>query len=221
MANLNKTEQAYNLIKEKILTLDLKPGEPLKEVELSKMLDLSRTPIREAMQRLITEGFIESHDNQLNKVSDISVEKFIEIYQLREVLENLCVKLATFNWENKSEIEELRVICKHQMALARENELDSKEFLYFDRLFHKKLVEMSRNNLLIQELTKTADLYYRYNYFAIFTNRALLTVMEHLDIIEAIEHRDSRKAQQIMKSHLLIIRESIMIGLAKNANNFK
>lgn len=219
--NLNKTEQAYNLIKEKILTLDLKPGQPLKEVELSKQLNLSRTPIREAMQRLITESFIDSNDSQLNKVSEISVEKFVEIYQLREVLENLCVKLATFNWENRSEIEELRVISRHQSTLARKNNLNSKEFLYLDRLFHKKLVEMTRNNLLIQELKRTADLYYRYNYYAIFTNRALLTVMEHMDILDAVEYRDSRKAQQIMKSHLRIIRESIMIGLAKHANTFK
>lgn len=214
MEVVNKADAAYQILKDKILTLELEPGEPLKEVHLSEVLNISRTPIREAMRKLISEGFVEETGKNVNSVTRISLGKFIEIYQVREALENLSVKLATLSWADTSEIDELRQIVKGQMTIADKKKVEVKEFLHADLQFHVKLLEMSRNDLLIQSLKNILDLYYRYNYYSIFHNRAVLTTMEHDEIIDAIEARNSKKAQALMKSHLAIIREAIMIGLA-------
>ena len=211
----NKTDFAYNMIKEKILTLEFAPGSQLKEIELSDLLGLSRTPVREAIQRLEAERLVEQTGKNLNKVAEVTLDNFIEIYQVREVLENLTVKLATLNWTDYQEIIDLREILDKQKERSREVSIHSREFLYYDKMFHKRLATMTRNSLLEQGMFKYLDLYYRYNHVAIFVNRGLLTTEEHIDILQSIEQRDVKRAQSIMKSHLLVIRESIMIGIAK------
>lgn len=219
MVQINKTQQAYAIIKEKILTLELAPMQVLKEVELCEMLELSRTPIREAMQKLIAEGFIIEKSPKLNLVAPLTVNQFVDIYQLREVLEVLCVKLATLNWSSEEDINYLIELTADQKLLSKQHDVNSVEFLKVDRQFHRKLYEMSCNQFLEQELLRISELYYRYNYFTMFKNRSYVTVLEHEDIIEAIKSRNSRNAEIYMKDHLSTIRESILIGLSKTSEN--
>lgn len=215
---MNLADKAYYELKNRIIYLDLKPGTQLTEVDLSNELNISRTPIREALKQLSVEGFIEWTENKGNVVSPLTVENFMEIYQIRDVLENLSVKLATLNWEKDSDIDGLKTLLKKQLEMAKAKEIDARAFLIIDKNFHLKLLELSGNQLLINEMKKINDLYYRYNHFSVFRSRALLTTQEHIDIVDAIEQRDSRLAQSIMKGHLQVIRESILIGLAKREN---
>lgn len=217
----NKADTAYEIIKREILTLDLLPGSHLKELELSKRLKISRTPLREAMHRLTSEGFIDQQDNQMSTVSKMSVNKFVEIYQIRDCLELLSSRLAALNWVSESEITEAEEILKHQMdAAITIQKVDSvekdKEYLKYDKMFHLKMAEMSRSELLYNEVIRMLDLYYRYNYFTVFRNSAVMNVNEHLAILDAVKSRNPHRSETAMKEHLQWIRERILIGISSS-----
>lgn len=214
----NKAEQAYSEIKKRILMLDLPPECPLREIDLSQQLHMSRTPVRAAISRLVAEGFAEETGSNRNVVSHVSADSFMEIYQLRETMEDLCVALASYAWQNSIEIEPLRRIVKEQLVLTKCSSIDSRAFLLTDRRFHYQLAELSQNKLLAQEMMRIYDLYWRYIFYSLYKNRSTQIVQEHMDIISAIERRDGSNARANMKNHLDRAKDEILLGLARNYN---
>ena len=227
--SINKADAAYNMIKEAILTQEFPPKFHLKELELSEKLSLSRTPIREAIHRLTAEGFIEENENQISTVSDISLDNFIDIYQIRDSLEVLSVSLASKNWSDENKILEINEILKKQMESAEDldcevipddigdflNTETNRKYLKYDKLFHIKIAELSNNKLLHEETIKILDLYYRYNHFLTVKKRSKMDVYEHTEIFEAIKDRNTKYAIMFIREHLQSVRESILIGISK------
>lgn len=211
----SKAELAYTLIKNKILFLELVPGQPLREIELSKMFSMSRTPIRVAIERLINEGFAERKGAKTNVVSSVTVDAFMDIYRVRVVLEELCVSLAAYSWQDHSEIEEIRAVVEKQFLLASQMPVDSRAIQETDRTFHRKLAKLSGNRLLYQEIALVYDLYWRYIFYSMHKNYSMKIVQEHKDIIDAIERRDSNLAQSHVRNHLSKVKDEILMGLAK------
>lgn len=101
----SKTKQAYELIKQKILMLEYAPGQPLRELELSEQLSMSRTPIRAAIERLVADCFVDETAGKRTVVSGVSVDSFVELYEIREAMETLCVSLAAYAWQDHSQID--------------------------------------------------------------------------------------------------------------------
>ena len=213
----NLSTRAYEILKKQILTLALKPGDMLTEVELSEKLGISRTPIRSALQRLVMDSFVESIPKQGNFVAKLTVDSFVEVYQIREVLELLSIKLAALNWVD-DEIDRLKKIVDKQNELSGDMNLDTVDYLILDMEFHKTLSSISHNKLLYDEIVKVNELYYRYNYYATYKSRAKLTVSEHYKLIEAIELRDIAASERMMKEHLAGVKENILLGLLKFNN---
>ena len=75
----SKTKQAYELIKQKILMLEYAPGQPLRELELSEQLSMSRTPIRAAIERLVADCFVDETAGKRTVVSGVSVDNFVRL----------------------------------------------------------------------------------------------------------------------------------------------
>ena len=211
----NKDDLAYYRIKEKILTLEYPPLCHLREMELSEELGMSRTPVRIAIARLIADGFVEEIGPKTNIVSKVSPVAFMNVYQVRQNLEDLCVSLATYSWKRPDEIQELRDIVKKQIELSNKPPVESKAFLEIDREFHWMLAKVSCNDCLEQEMMRVYDLYWRYNFYSMHHSRSNQIIQEHLDIIEAIEHRDKNRAQEFMRNHLSQTKDEILMGLAK------
>ncbi len=84
----------YDVLKERIITQVMKPGEPINEGVLSQELEISKTPIREAIQQLEKEGFIENIPGKGNFVSYISIQGLRELFEIREMLECEAIKRA-------------------------------------------------------------------------------------------------------------------------------
>lgn len=210
IGNLSVT--AYDIIKELILTLELKPKEIITETDLSERLGISRTPIRSALQRLAMESLVEIIPNKGTFVSDLSIDNYYEIFQVRESLELLSVKLATLNCSD-SEIEKLKEIIELQELMSQNMEVYSRDFMVIDRNFHIALAESTHNKLLKNEIMRINELYYRYNHYACIINRIKMTVTEHRSILDAIEKRDSIAAEKLMKDHLNVIKDGIILTL--------
>ena len=211
----SKTKQAYELIKQKILMLEFAPGQPLRELELSEQFSMSRTPIRAAIERLVADCFVEETAGKRTIVSGVSVDGFIELYEIREALEMLCVSLAAYAWQDHREIEQARELIQRQFELAGQTPVDSRAVQEVDRAFHRVLAHMSGNKLLERETVWIYDLCLRYIFYSIHLNWSTRIAQEHKDIIDAVERRDSHLAQAHVRNHLSKVKDAVLMGLAK------
>lgn len=216
------SEQAYEILRTDIMDLKLKPGSILYEAKLSREMDISRTPIRLALQQLVAEGLVEIKSGKKNYfyVDDLSVSTFRDIYQLRTVLECLSVELASLN-KTPEDISNLKAIIEEQEYLL-ENDFTVKDSLDIDKRFHNQIALISRNSMLAEKIDKLLDLYYRYNFFALSTNnRFKQAASEHIQLLEVIETGNLESVKNLMNVHLSKTKENILFELASHAGSNK
>lgn len=193
--------KVYSQIKENILDRSLNPGEKLNEKEISQELNVSRTPVREAFALLHQEGLVKIKQNKGAYVTKISIDDLIEILEIREVLEGLAVKNFTIN-ATKDKIIKLKNIINPFTEDNIEDRIE--EYNDANVKFHDFIINNSQNQRLI--------LLYKnlYNHQSIAkelrviakTKRAKASLKEHIEIIELIEKKEEKKAEEKMKDHI-------------------
>jgi len=198
--SITKKELAYNAIKREILKNNLPSGTFLVERELCKALEISRTPIREALQQLASEGLVEFIPSRGAFVAGITYEDIIETYDVREVLEGLATRLFTF-YSSQLEIDELDEIYKHmEKALKQEN---IEELVKYDVAFHRSIIEGCRNNRLKNMINNINDHVERItNTIKKDKIRAKTTAAHHKNIINAIKQKNAALAESKMREHI-------------------
>lgn len=217
MKRKNLSIQAYETLKEKILTNEYKPGEKIVELELSEKLNMSRTPIRSALAMLENDKLITNNSRNETVVSKLSLDTFLEIYDVYENLEMLAVKLASQK-RTSEDLLLLDEIKSYRNELMEAETFDFYEFLNIDREFHKSLWNMSKNKMLVSELERLNEIYKRYIYYISIDQmdqRAITVVDEHISILEAIYKRNMEEAQLLIQLHLRFIRENTILYFAK------
>jgi DNA-binding GntR family transcriptional regulator len=195
----DKTGQrdAYELILHAIDIGTYKPGDRLVESELADRFGVSRTPIREALQRLETQSLL-ARDGRSLVVASLDHNQMAELYMVRSELEGLAARLAARHATEeeirvlKRMIEDDRGLIDDPSALARAN-----------RRFHRQVHRASHNRYLVQQL----DLVYRSMALMATTSlsatgRGERALGEHTLIVDAIEARDEDAAYQALKSHI-------------------
>ena len=188
---------AYGLILEAIDVGIYKPGSRLVESELAERFGVSRTPIREALQRLETQSLL-TRDGRSLIVASLDHNQMAELYVVRTELEGLAARLAA----QHASVEEVNVLqqmvdadrmrVSNAAALARSN-----------KRFHKQLHLASHNRFLVQQL----DLVYRSMALLATTSLAVegrgpVALDEHQAIVTAISDRDGALAYEAVKQHL-------------------
>ena len=136
------TNRAYAALEEMIVTLQLKPGEVLSEAGLTKMLDIGRTPIREALQRLSMEGLVVILPRRGVLVSEINVRSQLELLRVRREVERLMARLAAIR-ANRVERERFRRLAEDMERCAESN--DDIEFMRLDKEFNLLVARTCRN----------------------------------------------------------------------------
>ena len=188
---------AYVLILEAIDVGIYKPGSRLVESELAEQFGVSRTPIREALQRLETQSLL-TRDGRSLIVASLDHNQMAELYVVRTELEGLAARLAA---QHASE-EEVDVL--QQMVCAdRTRVSDAAALSQSNKRFHKQLHLASHNRFLVQQL----DLVYRSMALLATTSLAVegrgpVALEEHQTIVTAISVRDGAAAYQAVKQHL-------------------
>jgi len=188
---------AYGLILEAIDVGIYKPGSRLVESELAERFGVSRTPIREALQRLETQSLL-TRDGRSLIVASLDHNQMAELYVVRTELEGLAARLAA----QHASVEEVNVL--QQMVDAdRMRVSDAAALARSNKRFHKQLHLASHNRFLVQQL----DLVYRSMALLATTSLAVegrgpVALDEHQAIVTAISDRDGALAYEAVKQHL-------------------
>lgn len=191
------SEQAYQIIKEAIITNRIKAGEILTEEQLASQLNISRTPIRTALKQLVLEHLAEVNENKNVVVSNITEDDVKNVCAVRKALEPLAVELIT-DTSIEKKIKELRKIIKAQKA-AKTHE----EFLNEEYNFHMGIASLAKNGFLYDMIDRTNIVIKRYLILSgtldKHSNEAL---NEHEAIVECLEKKDFIAAGDSLKQHL-------------------
>jgi len=188
---------AYDLILEAIDSHIYKPGDRLVESDLAEKFGVSRTPVREALQRLETQSLL-TRDGRSLIVASLDHTQLSELYVVRGELEGLAARLAS----RHATPEEVRVL--RDMLEADKKLIDDPEGLSrANRRFHKQIHLASHNRFLVQQL----DLVHRSMALLASTSikaegRGADTLKEHEDIVQAIESGDGDAAYQALRDHI-------------------
>lgn len=192
LPDLTLTDKAYQKLEEMITTLVLPPGMVLGEQNLVQRLGIGRTPIREALQRLVRDGLVVVMPRRGILVSDINVRTQLRLLETRRVLEHLIARLAT----ERSTGEEREVFA----SIARDMReaaaaADDLAFMRLDRRFNDLIATASRNEFAVRSLESMAGLSRRFWYQHYKQAADLpLTANLHADVCEAVARRDIEAA---------------------------
>ncbi len=205
LANGSKSKKTivYENLKKKIITNALRPGEPLIESALSAELKTSKTPIREALQQLEREGFIEAVPGKGAFVSRISVEEVLQVFEIREILECAVIRRVAAKPElNVTEAEAVRR--RFESSEADGSRRPSYSFKPGDQI-HTFVFEAFGNRRLLEYYRRLQDHIERMRlyFFSQFRpERSERSAQEHLEIINALIARDPDRAEKAMRDHL-------------------
>jgi DNA-binding GntR family transcriptional regulator len=190
-------KDAYSLILEAIDQGLYRPGDRLVESELAERFGVSRTPIREALQRLETQSML-SRDGRSLIVASLDHNQLAELYVVRAELEGLAAQLAARH-AAPEEVRVLREMVEADRALAG----DPQALARANRRFHRMIHLASHNRYLVQQL----DLVHRSMALLASTSlaaegRSEVALSEHLAIVEAIAARDEAGAASALREHI-------------------
>ena len=197
MSEMKSPKDAYNLILEAIDTGLYRPGDRLVESELAERFGVSRTPIREALQRLETQSLL-TRDGRSLIVASLDHNQLAELYAVRAELEGFAARLAARH-ATEEEIRLLRAMVEEDRKLVNDPQALSRA----NRRFHKQIHLASHNRYLVQQL----DLVHRSMALLAttsisFEGRGKQTIAEHSSIVEAIAARDGDAAYEALKEHI-------------------
>ena len=210
---LSLKDKAYQNIKFEITIGNLKPGLFLTEEKLSKSMNMSRGPIREALNRLEKEGFVSIIPRRGTMVSNITAQEVKDISKIRELLEPLAAKECFFRI-SRLKLKEIKQ--EFIMLMSKpENKENKLRFFVLDEKFHKLLYEKCGNKKLIDILEDFED---HTNWFInLFLKNYSFkeSIKEHLSIIEAMELKKENLVAANLLIHLERVKNNILSELGQ------
>jgi DNA-binding GntR family transcriptional regulator len=189
----------YDLVKERILSNQFSTGYKLNHQELAELFNVSRTPIREALERLYQEGFVTHYPNRGFFVAQIDEEEARQLFEMREALElhalRMCVERG-----GKFDLRKARAINKDYLLAVQGNH--SKYRMSLDRDFHLALAGHGGNDYLLKSLD---GIFQRIMFKLRVDNYPTLpsaAYREHVEILQALARRDFAGAEALLSSHI-------------------
>ncbi len=191
---------AYAKIRDAILDGELKPGTRLSVPDLARRLDISRSPARESILRLLSEGLAKEIPHRGAFVADIGLDELSDIYAVRSVLEGLAARLTTLNATTEDRLALHTAIDVHRRALEGG---DRHEIAEADMAFHRLIYATSLNTMLSESLMRLQSLVR----LGMKTTMAVSgspaqALEEHERILEAVEAQDPGGAEAMARAHI-------------------
>jgi DNA-binding GntR family transcriptional regulator len=202
---LSSSERVYQELKRRILGGQLPPRTRLVELRLAQDLDVSRTPVREALKRLMAERLVSVDPVGGIVVTHVDDQELEEIYMIREVLDGLAARLAA----QRATAIEVRKF-RRLMAIMGENvergQLDA--VVQGNIMFHDLLHQAAGNDRLRTLSKDLANFVRRFSVESFASPQRMSDMLvEHAEIIKAIEDRDGEAAEQVARGHIAAARD--------------
>lgn len=211
--SLSLEEMVYKQLEDEILSGKLAIGESLGEIALSKRLGVSRTPVRGALHRLAEDGIVEISPNKGAVVVGINQEDLVDIYNIRKRLEGLASACAA---QRVSDEELMRL--RHSVELAEFyiSKRDTEHLKELDTEFHITIYKASGNRMLSKILSELHIKIKSYRKRSLLVpGRLEMSVLEHREILEAIEAKDAERADRLTSLHVERALENMLISFDK------
>lgn len=193
-------EVIYQEVKSKILNLDYKPGQMISETEISELLNVSRTPVREVFIRLSYEKLLDIFPQKGTFVTLIDLAFVKESVYMRSILERQIINEIIDHG-----IKELPSEVKKNIRLQKdlvENDNDIVEFLELDNDFHRIIFQMAKHETIWDIISTTRIHYNRFRVLKMYEPQMFRKVFnEHCEIIKIIENADKSSCEAILKEH--------------------
>lgn len=193
-------------IRRRIIAHVYEPGERIFEDHIAAELEVSRNPVREALQALAGEGFVELEPRRGARVATLSAAGARELFEVREALEGLVARLAAQR-RTETEIAELREAVAGGLEIAAGGHLT--ELPARNTQFHALLARAARNEMLAETIRRSQDMI-EWIYAEGIRRRAPDSWAEHAQLAEAVAHGDADAAERIARSHIAAAQAAIL-----------
>ena len=211
MLKSSLTDKAYNQIKEWVVRYNLKPGARLHVSDLAHALQMSQTPVREALSMLEKEHLIERQPQKGFRVSALSMQGVEDLYDLRIALEVLAARQAAMRMTPSGRNRIARLLAEVGRLMKNGNK---QRILELEQDFHLIILEASGNKPLAEMGRAILDrIWIIQNINLLTTDHLSDAHPQHLNVLEAIKNGDSQKAAKLMHRHLTFAKEFVLSRL--------
>lgn len=194
-------EQVYNAIRALIVSGGLRPGESISEVKLAERLNVSRTPIREAVRRLVAENLMEIPGRGLLRVYAPTIRDIAEVYYTRASLEAAAAGLAA-QFDTGELADRLEALTESMRVSASDGRLQ--DATQFNSEFHSTLVRASRNKRIIEILDGLSPTIVRYRRLSLmFPDHLQRSLAEHAEIVRLLREGQPADVEAYLRGHVL------------------
>jgi DNA-binding GntR family transcriptional regulator len=203
-------ETAYQRLRDMILQGVLPAGTALQEKRLTESLQVSRTPVREAIVRLISDGLVVREGGMFPVVRRLSVDELIEVLHVRRLLEVDAAARAA----EKGFVPELIQLREKFVRYRDDPDTDYAEQLEADEALHALLARQTGSKLLadmVQDLRMKTRIFDAHR----VPERLRAGSIEHIEIVDAVADRDAERAKEAMKNHIDNVRSSVLAHLRR------
>ncbi|HSL59509.1 MAG TPA: GntR family transcriptional regulator [Acidimicrobiales bacterium] len=191
-------------IRDRIVRGEYPPGTRLAEELLARELEVSRNPVRESLQALAAEGFVELEPRRGARVARVDSQRATELFEVRQALEGLTAELAARK-RTPEGVATLLAVVDEGRAAADRRELD--ELPMLNTRFHGQLATMADNQLLADTLAQLSGVI-RWIYAERLTERVERSWHEHVDLAEAVARGDAAAARRLAEAHVASARDA-------------
>ena len=208
------TDQAYQALRREILTCALKPGSDISEAAIANRLAMSKTPVREALARLRTEGFVKAFPRRGYQISPLVVSEIDELLDLRGVVEGACGELAAERISD-SELDRLAELAAASHNAAATANLGP--FISANREFHLAIASAANNRRLTDLAVRLFDELERYFHHGARARAINGEVQpDHHRIVAVLRERDREAARRVMVAHSEATRRGLFEAISQS-----
>lgn len=194
-----RSDDVYERLREAIVTGRARPNERLIEAELADQLEVSRTPIRESLQRLAAEGLVVSRRRGWVVLEHTSAE-IREIYEARAALEGYCARLAA---ERATAAQLKEIAALHRGDLKRIVKSSRQHLVEVNDRFHDAIIAAAQNERLAHMSRRNRTYYFNFRIAQLYSDEEVnASIAGHQAIVRALLHRDPDRAECEMRAHI-------------------
>nr|WP_297275208.1 GntR family transcriptional regulator [uncultured Agathobaculum sp.] len=207
-------DQVYTILRKDICEGRFAPGARLQEIELSEALGVSRSPVREALRRLVSDGLLLTAPNKGTYVKEFTCQDIDEIFDMRVMLESYSISRSQNNMtpERKQQLYDILQVLERSHA---EDNLE--QYTRADEELHNAIVALGDNSLVNSTYARVRSMNQQFRVFSL-SDRTRFddSLQEHRSIIHALVHGDTAEADRINRVHLELACQCIKDQLRKN-----